>query len=160
MNDVLPHSMRRNRRKFLGGRVDRRTPLFINLTHAWVCIVLGKGCPPVRRQPLPSILRLAFTSSNPLSLTIHPRVPLFPIRLLWKPACCSTIPKRLILIGFLILPQETSLSEISAVVMNRPSSCLFAISFTIVIYHVRSPIPTTKVLLFFDISVPEIGNVT
>ena len=40
------------------------------------------------------------------------------IRLLWKPACWSTIPKRLILIGFLILPRETSLSEISAVVMS------------------------------------------
>ncbi|MDD5990232.1 MAG: hypothetical protein PUC34_03075 [Paludibacteraceae bacterium] len=50
-----------------------------------------------------------------------PRVRAFPIRLLWKPACCSTIPKRLILIGFLMEPQETSLSEISAVVMNRPS---------------------------------------
>ena len=56
---------------------------------------------------------LAFTSSMPLSLTIHPRVPFFPIRLLWKPACWSTIPKRLILIGFLMEPQETSLSEIS-----------------------------------------------
>ena len=87
-------------------------------------MVLGKGCQPVSRQPLPSILRLAFTSSNPLSLTIHPRVPFFPIRLLWKPACCSTIPKRLILIGFLMLPQETSLSEISAVVMNWPSPAL------------------------------------
>ena len=80
MNDVLPHSMRRNRRKFLGGRVDRRTPLFITLTHTRVYIVLGKGCPRVRA---------------------------FPIRLLWKPACWSTISKRLILIGFLMEPRET-----------------------------------------------------
>ena len=28
---------------------------FIFFTHAWVCIVLGKGCQPVSRQPLPSI---------------------------------------------------------------------------------------------------------
>ena len=42
----------------------RLTPLFIFFTHAWVCIVLGKGCQPVSRQPLPSILRLAFTSST------------------------------------------------------------------------------------------------
>ena len=41
---------------FLGERVDRRTPLFINLTHACGCIVLGKGCPPVRLvYPRPSI---------------------------------------------------------------------------------------------------------
>jgi hypothetical protein len=33
--------------------------------------ILEKGCQPVSRQPLPSILRLAFTSSSPLSLTIH-----------------------------------------------------------------------------------------
>ena len=40
----------------LGERVDRRTPLFINLTHACGCIVLGKGCPPVRLvYPRPSI---------------------------------------------------------------------------------------------------------
>ena len=98
------------------------TLVYKSHTHAYVCIVLRKGCPPVRLvYPLPSILRFALTSSMPLSRTNHPRVRAFPIRLLWKPACCSTIPKRLILIGFLMEPQETSLSEISAVVMNRPS---------------------------------------
>ena len=114
---------RDNRRSIIGRVADRLTAdtlVYKSHTHAWVCIVLGKGCQPVSRQPLPPILRLAFTSSNPLSLTIHPRVPFFPIRLLWKPACWSTIPKRLRGIGFLILPQETSLSEISAVVMNCP----------------------------------------
>ena len=33
----------------------RLTPSFIFFTHAWVCIVLGKGCQPVSRQPIPSI---------------------------------------------------------------------------------------------------------
>ena len=60
-------------------RLFRLTPSFIFFTHAWVCIVLGKGCQPVSRQPLPSILRLALTSSNPLSLTIHPRGPMASI---------------------------------------------------------------------------------
>ena len=36
---------------------------------------------------------LAFTSSNPRSRTNHPLVPAFPIRLLWKPACCSNIAR-------------------------------------------------------------------
>ena len=101
-------------------RTGRPADTLVYKSHTRVCVyILRKGCPPVRLvYPLPSILRFALTSSMPLSLTIHPRVRAFPIRLLWKPACCSTIPKRLILIGFLMEPQETSLSEISAVVMN------------------------------------------
>ena len=56
------------------------TLVYKSHTHAYVCIVLRKGCPPVRLvYPLPSILRLAFTSSNPLSLTIHPRGPMASI---------------------------------------------------------------------------------
>ena len=31
------------------------TLVYKSHTHAWVCIVLGKGCQPVSRQPLPSI---------------------------------------------------------------------------------------------------------
>ena len=71
-----------------------------------MCIVLGKGCQPVSRQPRHSIFLLALTSSNPLSLTIHPLVPAFPIRLLWNPCCCITIPNLLRLIGFLIAPSR------------------------------------------------------
>ena len=104
-------------------RTGRPADTLVYKSHTRVCVyILRKGCPPVRLvYPLPSILRFALTSSMPLSRTNHPRVRAFPIRLLWKPACCSTIPKRLILIGFLMEPQETSLSEISAVVINRPS---------------------------------------
>ena len=66
-----------------------------------VCI-LQKGCPPVRPvYPFPSIFLLAFTSSVSLTRTSHPRIRDFPTLLLWKPACWSTMPKRLILTGFL-----------------------------------------------------------
>ena len=39
------------KRQLNGGQVDRRTPLFIYLTHAWVYIL--KGCPPVYLSPSP-----------------------------------------------------------------------------------------------------------
>ena len=38
MSDNIPTQWK----KFLGGRVDRRTPLFINLTHTRMCVYFKK----------------------------------------------------------------------------------------------------------------------
>ena len=92
---VLPIANRHS-----GWRGDRVTPFFINShTRVGVCI-FRKGCHPVTPSPLPSMFLLAFISSLSLSRTNHPRsFPWFTL-LLWKPACCSTMPKRLILIAY------------------------------------------------------------
>ena len=51
---------------------------------------------------------LAFTSSMPLSLTIHPRVREAPTILFCYPAFLRSMPRRLRGIGFLMEPRETS----------------------------------------------------
>ena len=75
--------MRRNRRKFLGGRGDRVTPLFIYLTHACGCIVLGKGCHPV--------------TLSPPTLYIAICVDLFHASFAYQPSACTGFPDSLAL---------------------------------------------------------------
>ena len=61
----------------LGGRVDRRTPLFIYLTHAYVCIFQGKGV----RPSAWSTLYLLYSSNFGAKIGIKKRVSNFGTRL-------------------------------------------------------------------------------
>ena len=54
MSDNIPTQWK----KFLGGRVDRRTPLFINLTHTRMCVYFKKRVS-ARPPGLPSTFYIA-----------------------------------------------------------------------------------------------------
>ena len=87
--------------RHLGGQVDRRTPLFINLTRA--CVYSLRKRVSARPPGLPSTFYIAVcVDLFHTSFANQPsRVRALPIRLLWKPACCSTMPRRLRGIDFL-----------------------------------------------------------